>query len=184
MYLFRKNIFVTFFQTFSASDLLPRITASCYARSAGSLLLLLPPSRHSPGSWDISGDVEGVRPRSQERQQTGLLLQEQTQTHLLPPPQRGAESSPEAAFPQGNGDTPQDWARLRLPALREGASCQKTHSHMRLPISREVKEKGWKPREIKVLKTLQSEQPDLQQGKAGRGRRILKEKKHLNEIIL
>lgn len=118
------------FQTFSASHLLPRITASAYARrSAGSLLLLLPPPCHSPSSWDISGDAEGENQRSQERQQTGRLLREQTQTHLLPPPQRGAENSPETGRPhrRGTGQHPEtEQARGYLRSGEERAARKPT----------------------------------------------------------
>lgn len=51
----QKEYISCIFQTSSASDLPPRTTLSHYARSAGSLLLLLPPPGHSPSSWDISG---------------------------------------------------------------------------------------------------------------------------------
>jgi len=129
MCLFRKNIFVAFFQTFSASDLLPRTTMSCYARSAGPLLLLLPPPRHPPGSWDTSGTWKGRACGA------GRASAQAPAAGTDPGP-------PAAASPQGSspgqagltageqGDAPQDWA---------GPSCQKTHSHRRSPIPGEVK---------------------------------------------
>lgn len=168
MCLFRKNIFLAFFKSLlrqtSRLEQPCRITQGQLDPSCCCCLL--------PAPETSQGDVAGVRPRSQERHQTSLLLRELTQT------QRGAESSPEAGRPcrRGNGATPQGWAGPRLPALREGGSCH-SQSHRCSPTSREVKEKGEKPRQTEVLETLQPEQPDLRQGKAGRGSRDQKEKK-------
>lgn len=55
---YKKHICCNF-QACSASDLQHMITTSAYGRRSAGPLLPLPPPRHSAGSWDISGDMEG-----------------------------------------------------------------------------------------------------------------------------
>lgn len=88
----------------------------------------------SQGTWT-------VQDRGAHR--AGLLLWEQTQAHLLPPPQRGAENCPgQAGLTTGEeGYTPR-LSRPEVTCAQGRSKLPENPANTCLLISREVREKG------------------------------------------